>query len=89
MIGRKRKKIELLGSFEQFKESKKRPVEPATSQLNMDTGFVDNLRNVPTPMMGTITGAGFGVDPKTGQPTVTSLNITPAPKDKDAKMNKK
>ena len=55
----------------------------------MDTGFVDNLRNVPTPMMGTITGAGFGVDPKTGQPTVTSLNITPTPKDKDAKMNKK
>ena len=86
MTGRKRKKIELLGSFEQFRESKKKP---ATSQLNMDTGFIDNLRNEPTPMMGTITGAGFGVDPKTGQPTVTSLNITPAPKDKDAKMNKK
>ena len=86
MTGRKRKKIEVLGTFEQFKESKKKP---ATSQLDMPTGFIDDLRNEPRPVMATITGAGFGVDPKTGQPTVTSLQISNLGKDKDAKMAKK
>ena len=86
MTGRKRKKIEVLGTFEQFKESKKKP---ATSQLDMPTGFIDNLPQSQRPMMGTITGAGIGVDPKTGEPTVTSLHISNLGKDKDAKMAKK